>query len=210
MTFVTFVLESSAAGTTAGGGYLNPWHLRRAVDALRAGGVIAYPTEGVYGLGCEPLDEEAVHRVLALKRRPRDKGLILIAARYEQLERFVADPDAEVMARLRATWPGPTTWLLPARRDVPSWLTGRYASIAVRVTAHPQAAALCTRYGAALVSTSANPAGRPPARTALAVRRYFGARLDFVLPGAVGDPRAGPTEIRDAVSERLVRHARRP
>ncbi len=203
MTFVTFVLEDGAAETFQG--YLNRWHLSRAADALRAGGVIAYPTEGVYGLGCEPLDEGAVRRVLALKRRPADKGLILIAARHEQLRPFIIEPDPEIMARLRADWPGPITWLLPARRDVPRWLTGRHASIAVRVTAHPQAAALCLRYGAALVSTSANPAGRPPARTALDVRRYFGEGLDFILPGAVGDPRAGPTEIRDALSERIVR-----
>ncbi len=199
------MLESGIPESSGFRGYLNRWHLTCAVDALRAGGVVAYPTEGVYGLGCEPLNERAVLRVLALKGRPREKGLILIAARYEQLRRFVVEPDAEVMARLRAEWPGPTTWLLPARPDVPSWLTGGHASIAVRVTAHPQAAALCTRFGAALVSTSANPAGRPAARTMLDVRRYFGEGVDFILPGAVTDPGAGPTEIRDALSNRIVR-----
>jgi L-threonylcarbamoyladenylate synthase len=185
--------------------HLNRWHLERAVAVLRAGGVIAYATEGVYGLGCEPLDEAAVLRVLALKGRPADKGVILIAAAYEQLRAYVAEPGGGVMEPVRASWPGPTTWVLPARRAVPRWLTGRHDSVAVRVTAHPQASALCTLYGGALVSTSANPAGRPAARTALDVRRYFGRRLDFVLPGTVGNPAHGPSEMRDALSGRVLR-----
>lgn len=198
-----FVSKDGVPSSPAG--HLNRWQLKRAVDALRAGGVIAYPTEGVYGLGCEPWNERAALRLMALKGRSLTKGLILMAARYEHLRAFIEEPDAEVMARVHATWPGPTTWVLPARRGTPRWLTGRHDAIAVRVTAHPQAAALCACYGGALISTSANPAGAVPARRALAVRRYFGARLDFILHGSVTAPQAGPTEIRDALTGRVLR-----
>lgn len=180
------------------------WHLAQAARALRAGGVVAYPTEAVYGLGCEPLDGEAVLRLLAMKRRSVDKGLILIASDYAQLRPWVELPNAELERRVRARWPGPTTWLLPARAGVPGWITGGRPSLAVRVTAHPLAAALCARYGAPLVSSSANLSGGRPARDALGVRRRFGAQLDYVLCGRTG-ALAAPTEIRDALSGRLLR-----
>ena len=112
--------------------------------------------------------------------------------------------DDTILRRLRRSWPGPVTWLLPAAAGVPRWLRGAHETIALRVTAHPLAAALCRQWGGALVSTSANPAGRPPARTALAVRRYFGAAVDAILPGETGGARV-PTEIRDARSGCIVR-----
>lgn len=178
--------------------------MRRAVRVLRAGGVVAYPTEAVYGLGCEPLDGEAVEHLLALKHRVLAKGVILIAASFSQLRPFVVLPDAAIMRRLRASWPGPTTWLLPARPGLPYWLTGRYRSLGVRVTAHPQAAALCASYGGALISTSANVSGMPPARSALDVRKRLGTAVDYVLPGRVGGARR-PSEIRDALTDRIIR-----
>lgn len=169
--------------------------------------MIAYPTEAVFGLGCDPLDAAAVLRLLALKHRRMAEGLILIACSLHQLKPFVEAPDEATRRQLEATWPGPVTWLLPARDEVPAWLTGRHPTLAVRVTAHPGAAALCARYGGPLVSTSANVSGTPPARSALAVRRKLGAGVDYVLPGRVGDL-AAPTEIRDAASGRVLRPAR--
>ena len=183
---------------------MSRWHLRTARGILRSGGVIAYPTEAVFGLGCDPLDGRAVARLLELKRRPVAKGLVLIAADFEQLVPLVEEPTPEMMTRLLATWPGFTTWIVPARPDVPSWLTGRHAGLAVRVTAHPLAAALCRHYGGALVSTSANPSGYRPARDVLTVRRYFGNALDYILPGAVGGA-ARPSRIKDARSGELLR-----
>ena len=183
---------------------LNPWHLRSAVRRLRAGGVIAYATEAVYGLGCEPLDEEAVLRLLAIKKRTPDKGLILLAASCSQLLPFVEYPSAGVMKRVTGTWPGATTWLLPVRPGVPGWLTGRHQTLAVRVTAHPQAAALCELYGGPLVSTSANVSGSPPARNALGVRCGLGNAIDYILPGRVGFERR-PSQIRDSITGNLVR-----
>jgi L-threonylcarbamoyladenylate synthase len=173
---------------------------------VKSGGIIAYPTEAVYGLGCDPRNEAAVRRLLALKRRPAHKGLILIAADFAQLALFLQPLSPADQARLAATWPGPLTWLIPARPETPGWLRGRHATLAVRVTAHPLAAALCWACGHPLVSTSANLSGRPPARTALAVRRQLGRNLDYLLPGPTGGA-AQPTEIRDLRTERRVRGA---
>lgn len=174
---------------------MTPHRLRQVVRSLDRGGVVAYPTEAVWGLGCDPLDAVAVQRLLALKRRPVGKGVILIAADFRQLGPWLAEVADELAAPALASWPGPNTWVWPARPGVPDWITGGRASIAVRVTAHPPAAALCRAWGGPLVSTSANPAGQPPARSLLALRRYFGSRLDGVLPAPLGDL-GRPTRIR--------------
>ena len=183
---------------------MSRWHLREAVRILHAGGVIAYPTEAVYGLGCDPQDAAAVERVLNLKRRPVEKGVILIAADIAQLEGYV-DLSPALYSQVSGSWPGPTTWLLPAGPRARPWLTGGRDTLAVRVTAHPQASELCRAFCGPVVSTSANPGGRRPARTALGVRVRFGARaLDLILAGKTG-PQKNPTEIRDARSGRILR-----
>lgn len=179
------------------------WHLRQAVRILHAGGVVAYPTEGVFGLGCDPFDEQAVLRLLAIKCRPMHKGLILIASAPAVVFPLLLPQPEETLAPVLASWPGPSTWILPAAPTVPEWITGGGEGVAVRVTAHPLAAALCRAFGAPLVSTSANKSGRPAARSALGVRRAFGDRVDYVLAGAIGC--AGPSQIRDARDGRLVR-----
>jgi L-threonylcarbamoyladenylate synthase len=175
-----------------------------AVLALRAGGVIAYPTEAVYGLGCDPHHERAVAQLLRLKGRPTDLGLILIASEFAQLAPFLAPLDAAREAMIAATWPGPVTWVWPARAGTPAWLTGGRDTLAVRVTAHPTAAALCHAFGGALTSTSANPHGQPPARDAATVRAYFGAAVPAVIDAPLGGL-ARPTEIRDARSGTVLR-----
>ena len=185
---------------------MNWLRLRAAARVVRRGGLIAYPTEAVYGLGCDPRNEMAVRRLLTLKRRPMHKGLILIAADFSQLAPFLQPLTPAERERLDATWPGPHTWLIPARNETPRWLRGRHDTLAVRVTAHPLAAALCRACGHPLVSTSANRSGRPPARTALAVRRQLGRDLDALLPGPTGGA-AQPTTIRHLRSGRIVRGA---
>ena len=171
---------------------------------LRAGGVIAYPTEAVYGLGCLPEDAAAVERVLEIKRRPPSKGFLLIAADIEQVERWALLPAGELGREIEASWPGPTTWILPARAHTPRVITGNRATVAMRVTAHPIARALCARAGAAIVSTSANISREPPIRRALVLRRKLGRELDYIVPGPLGQRRL-PTAIRDARSGRVIR-----
>lgn len=178
--------------------------LRTAARCIRGGGILAYPTEAVYGLGCDPWDQAAVRRLLAIKRRPEHKGLILIAAGFDQLEPFVEPLDAARMLAVLATWPGPNTWLLPARAGTPGWLRGRHTTLAVRVTAHPIAAALCATAGSALVSTSANISDHPPARTPLQVRSALGHQVDIVLAGRCGT-RARPSTIRDGRTGMVIR-----
>ncbi|NOT87924.1 MAG: tRNA threonylcarbamoyladenosine biosynthesis protein RimN [Lysobacter sp.] len=175
--------------------------LAAAVGRLRAGAVIAYPTEGVWGLGCDPFDEAAVHRLLAIKQRPVEKGMILIAGDDAQLDAIVdwTGLPPERAAAVRATWPGAHTWVMPALPQVPPWITGSHDSVAVRVSAHPPVVALCAAFGGPLVSTSANFAGAPTARVRGALDPMLLVRLDGVLDGETGGLER-PTPIRDARS----------
>lgn len=181
-----------------------PTQQRRIARTLHGGGIIAYPTEAIWGLGCDPLNGDAVLRLLELKRRPWQKGLILIAADFAQLTDYLLPLDTGTEQRVLATWPGPVTWVLPARPDTPSWLTGGRDALAVRVTAHPVAAALCRAFGGALVSTSANISNRRPARSATAVRRIFDDRIDYVVHGPLGGRRQC-SEIRDGRNGAVLR-----
>jgi L-threonylcarbamoyladenylate synthase len=178
--------------------------IARAARLVRAGGVIAYPTEAVFGLGCLPQDRAAVLRVLALKRRSWRKGLILIGATLAQLERFVLLPPEPRRSEILASWPGPITWVLAARRGTPRWISGGRNSVAVRLTAHPVARQLCARAGQALVSTSANLSRRPPHRKLLPLRRQLGSAVDYVLAGELGGLDQ-PTVIRDGRTGRVLR-----
>ena len=179
-------------------------HLRQARKALAAGGVVACPTEAVWGLSCDPANADAVGRLLEAKRRPRAKGLLLVAATQSQLEYLLQGLEPAQRRQLAASWPGPVTWLVPHRGAVPGWISGDHDTVAVRVSAHPVVQALCAAWGGPLVSSSANRAGAQPPREAFQVRRYFGQRLDYILPGAVGDS-SRPSVIRDLASGRIVR-----
>lgn len=180
------------------------FHYRLASRVLLQGGVIAYPTEGVWGLGCDPDDESALERLLELKGRDPGKGLILVAAELAQVEPWLGRLDAAQRRQLAATWPGPVTWVVPHDGSLSPLLTGGRPGIALRVSAHPVVQGLCRAFGGAVVSTSANPSGRPAARQRWTVRRYFGARVDYLLPGRLGG-RRGPSEIRDLASARVLR-----
>lgn len=180
-----------------------PLQLRLAARELRRGAVVACPTEAVWGFSCDPLNQQAVTTLLTLKDRPAEKGLILVAAHLDQLAYFIEPPSRTALRRARDTWPGPATWVFPASPHTPPWITGAFDTVAVRVTAHPVLAALCARFGGALVSTSANRSGQPPCRSVTDVRLRFDPRLR-VVPGATGG-RAVPTPIREAATGHLLR-----
>ncbi len=168
---------------------------------LKHGGVVAYATESCFGLGCDPMNRQAVQRLLRIKGRPQAKGLILIAADVKQLKPYLAPIPADL--NLAAYWPGPTTLLLPASRRCPRWLTGKHSTIAVRVTAHSDARRVCQAAGMALVSTSANRSGQRALRTAAACHALFGDEVR-VLPGRVG-ARRRPSTVLNPLSGRVVR-----
>ena len=175
--------------------------IAKAADVLLAGGIVAYPTEGVFGLGCMPDDDEAVLRVLSLKRRDPAKGLILVASSKRQLADWIdtdpaeiPDPDAE----------NPTTWIAPAAARVSPLIRGHHSGIAVRLTTNPTALALCDAVDSPVVSTSANLAGQPVARNRYVLRRRFGACVDYIVPGDCG-PASGASEIRDLATRKVLR-----
>ena len=167
--------------------------------------MIGYPTEAVWGLGCDPYQRGAVERLLDLKQRSVDKGLILVAAGLDQLDPLLQSLAPAQRSQLELSWPGPTTWLIPDPDNwIPRWIKGEHGSVAVRVSDHLQTAALCRAFGGMLVSTSANLAGRDAARSAEQVRQSFGRQLDYLLPGALSG-RTQPSAIRDLSSGATLR-----
>ena len=180
--------------------------INEAATVLQTGGVVAYPTEGVWGLGCDPRDEEAVLRLLAIKQRTLDKGLILIASHLEQLRPFldIAAMPIDNLAAVLASWPGPHTWIMPASSDAPQWITGVHAGIAVRISAHAPVIELCNAFGGALVSTSANLSGQPAPRTRMGLDPELLRQVEGVLHGETGG-RSAPTVIHDAITGAALR-----
>jgi L-threonylcarbamoyladenylate synthase len=170
---------------------------------LRLGGLIAYPTESCFGLGCDPGNRDAVKTILRLKKRPQTKGVILIAAAFRQLQRYTAPLTKAQAQQVQSTWPGPHTWLVPKSTNCPIWLTGKHEKIAVRVTAHRPAAMLCLGLGMALVSTSANVSGGKAIRNARECQRQFGHQV-VIVPGLIGKRRK-PSTIQDLISGAIKR-----
>ena len=181
------------------------WQLREAARVLNGGGVVAHATEGVWGLACNPLDPGAVAKVLTLKSRDPDQGLILLGHRSNVFAQELASLSEADHSHALAAWPGASTFVVPNLRW-PHWVSGDHKGVAVRVSGHPQARALCARFGAPIVSTSANPSGRKAAENELNVRTYFGCDIDFYLPGKVQQPGV-PSSIYDFGSNQSLRGA---
>jgi L-threonylcarbamoyladenylate synthase len=171
------------------------WHLKNAARVMREGGIVAYPTESVYGLGCDPWDAYAVIRLLKLKKRSYAKGLILVAADFDQIAPWLAAPTATLRNKLTQKTPRPVTWLVDAP-DTPLWIRGEHPKLAVRIIRHPLAAELCNAFGGPIVSTSANISGGETARNPLRVRKLFQDKVDYIVSGPVG-PYKTTSEIRD-------------
>lgn len=175
------------------------------VQDFAAGKVFAYPTEAVYGLGCDPLNETAMEEILRLKHRPVEKGVILIAGGLSQLDGFVdfSQVPAEAKEAIFASWPGPHTWLIPVGPKTPDWICGGMELVAVRVTTHELVKSMCDTVDSPLVSTSANWGGHPPARSASEVLQYFGDDV-ILIDGALGDQQR-PSSITNALTMQRIR-----
>ncbi|MCW8988022.1 MAG: L-threonylcarbamoyladenylate synthase, partial [Gammaproteobacteria bacterium] len=179
--------------------------VEQAIKVLQQGGIIAYPTEAVYGLGCNPDDLAAVKKILRIKQREKDKGLILIAASFDQIKPYIQVLEKNIEEKLLVSWRDsakPITWLVPVKSEISDYLTGQFDTLAVRVSKHPLVKELCEKFGGAIVSTSANRAKQEAARTSDQVEEIFEDEIDFILEGET-DPNAQPSEIRDALTNKV-------
>jgi len=182
----------------------SPLDTATAAEKLRTGHVIAYPTEAVYGLGCDPANESAVRKLLELKGRHESAGLVLIASDFSQLLPWISDVNESLVNKAMQTWPGPVTWLFPRATDVPDYVAGKHDTVAVRITAHQPSRDLCESFGSALISTSANHTSAKPARSLSEVWHYFGSHIAGTLAGELGVGEK-PSEIRDLVTGTIIR-----
>lgn len=169
---------------------------------LAEGNILAYPTEAVYGLGCDPFNEAAVENLINLKQRQVEKGLIVLIANWEQLASLTKPIDEENLQMVRNTWPGPVTWIFPKSGLVPTAISGIYDTIAVRMSAHPIAHELCMQHP--VVSTSANVSGKDPARTIEQLKQQFPTGIDAVLEGELGGA-LNPSKIYDVRTGKRLR-----
>ena len=175
-------------------------------ELVEQGGVIAYPTEAVYGLGCDPDNDEAINQLLQIKQRPWQKGLILVAGDYQQLLSYIDESQlsAPQLAFAQSKWPGPFTFIMPIKPGLSKLLSGTFDSIAVRVTAHEGVKALCAAIDKPIVSTSANLSGQEPALSASAVKQQFEGIISGLVIGELGS-QASPSTIIDARSGTIIR-----
>jgi len=179
--------------------------IEQAISELCQGKLIAYPTEAVWGLGCDPYNEEAFQALLDLKGRAVEKGVILVVGNFAQLEPLLAESINEQQRQLlQQATEKPTTWLVPFNsKMVPHWISGKHTTVAVRISAHPIVKALCEGLGKPIVSTSANPQGEAPARNAEQVAHYFQEKV-VVCPGQTAGS-LQPSTIIDLLSGAIIR-----
>lgn len=178
--------------------------VQKAVSTVRAGGLLAYPTEAVIGLGCDPFNQAAVKQLLELKGRSIDKGLILIASDWSQLEDLLRPVNNKQLEQMQSSWPGATTWLVPCKANVPEWLKGRFSSLAVRVPGHSVAREICAELGHPLVSTSANFSGKDASATRAGLADKLVAEIDCIYPEDAGGASA-PSQIIDLLTGAVLR-----
>ena len=171
--------------------------LAKARQCIQQGQVIVYPTEAVYGLGCDPFNQQAVEKLLALKRRSNANGFIVLISNWSQLMPLIDKVPESRLDAVRASWPGPVTWIFPKATAIPAWVTGQYQSIAIRMSAHPIAQQLCTE--GPVISTSANISGHPPAIDLAGVRSQFPVGIDALITGPLGNE-SSPSCIYDVLS----------
>lgn len=176
-------------------------NINEILQPFAKGAVIAYPTEAVFGLGCDPENQKAVKRLLSIKQRPIAKGLILVAADFTQVEKYLLPLSVSQLAYTKAS---DTTFIFPVRKSTPVWLTGDFSSLAIRISQHPLVHRLCTELDSAIVSTSANISGQDPARSSEEVLDQLGDKIDVILKGNTGDS-LKPSVIRDSISGEIIR-----
>jgi len=185
---------------------MSAFKIQQAVRCLKGGGLVAYPTESVYGVGCDPFNADAVYRLLALKHRDEAKGLILVAANRYQVETLLQDlSDQQLNLLEQSSLAEPLTCLLADENDhIPPWIKGRHSRVAIRISRHPMVQELCLLFGGAIVSSSANITGFPSAKSPLQVRQQLQGGLDYLLVGQLGGAHK-PSRIQDLCNNTIIR-----
>lgn len=178
--------------------------IETAVSNLVNGGVIAYPTEHCFGLGCDPQNRDAINHLLKIKKRTANQGLILVASSIKQIEDYVYLESSPMLDEIKLSWPGHVTWLLNSKAETPNLISGKHATIAVRQTNHPLLKQLCESFGGAIVSTSANRHANPALMSAVQVQKEFSLDVDYILDASIGEERK-PSTIRDGKSGVVIR-----
>jgi len=202
-TFNRWIFNVTAISGAAAQTYA--WKIRYAAHVIRQGGVIAHPTEAVWGLACDPFNPQAIATILKLKQRPVSKGLILISGVSEHFDPLLQPLSGELQARFYAPQNHPSTWLVPdIENKVPKGVKGQHDTVALRVVNHHDLVDLTRLLGHPIVSSSANPAGMEPAKSKLRVHQYFSTQLDYILPAELGGF-SRPSIIRDLQTASTVR-----
>ncbi|TDR23787.1 L-threonylcarbamoyladenylate synthase [Marinicella litoralis] len=178
--------------------------IEQAVLAINHGGTVVYPTEGVFGLGCDFRNEQSVHKILKLKQRSVDKGLVLIASHVQQILPLIQPENRSDLARALKTWPGHHTWIFPKSKSVPAWISGEFQTVAVRVSAHPAVKMLCDQLNSALVSTSANKSNQSTPSTIAEQTQLWGDAVDYYLDLPLGGSNQ-PSSIQLASNGSAIR-----
>jgi len=184
---------------------INSASLFKCVNVLRNNDIIAYPTESVFGLGCNPHNKNAIMKLLNLKKRIQSKGLILVASHYNQVKSYISERDLSFQNKsiLLKTYLVPITFLVPAKSCVPFWLTGKSKFLAIRISSHFFIKKLCNEFGTAIVSTSANYSGSKPCKTHAEVIKNFGKNIP-IFHGKLGNSK-NPSKIINLISGELIR-----
>ncbi len=176
----------------------------RAYQVIQAGGLLIYPTEGVYGIGCDPHNSEAINKLINLKKRNPNKGIILIASDFAMFEAFIKPLSNEILEQISKYKSDPVSWIVPATEHCPGPLTGNRSTLAIRVSSHPFVQSLCKQLGHAITSTSANVSGQNPINNAKELNKAFGFAVDYIVPLPVGSL-GKPTPLFDAISGQQLR-----
>jgi L-threonylcarbamoyladenylate synthase len=180
--------------------------LKAAVETLRTGGIVAYPTETFYGLGVKFDIEQSLKKLYEIKQRPKDKAMPLIISEKRLLISIASSINSAAESLIDGFWPGPLTLLVPAKENISEWLTAGTRKIAVRVPGESFALELARHAGFPITSTSANISGLPPARDTATIRKYFPDDIDLIVDG--GETPGGlPSTIVDTTGNviRIVR-----
>jgi L-threonylcarbamoyladenylate synthase len=176
--------------------------LSQAVEALKGGDVIVFPTETFYGLGADAFDHSAVEKVVSLKGRSPESPIAVIIGDEKALESIVTEIPPEARKLIEHFWPGPLTLILPAKQGLPQALLNPRGGIGVRISGHPLATRLTREFGRPLTATSANPTGKKPARTLTEARAYFSNHIEVFVDGGKLGGKRGST-VAEVVGNQL-------